>query len=114
MIIRTPRRGVAVGALVLGLLAAGVGTAHAGGNGQQINYYSHDATGQCTSGRNQNGVAVRNCTTFDRIGGNPDQGYFWVGPVTITWMRKAGFTQHSTCVVPKQQPSDFFTCYQPK
>ncbi|MGH3765671.1 MAG: hypothetical protein ACRDTX_11075 [Pseudonocardiaceae bacterium] len=81
-------------------------------NGLQINYYSHDASEQCTTGKNQNGVMVSNCTQL-RKGSNPDQGYWWVGPVTITWYHPDHSSIASTCVVPKSQDGDSFTCYEP-
>jgi hypothetical protein len=102
----------ALGVVSCGLLEVGAGTAWAGTNGQQINYYSHYAYVQCTSGTNQNGDKVQNCTQL-RIGSNPDQGYWWVGPVTITWHRSDGTDISSTCNVPKSQEADFFTCYEP-
>jgi hypothetical protein len=101
----------ALGVVVCGLLGAGAGTAWASSNGQQINYYSHDAIGQCTKG-NQSGKNVQNCTQL-RIGSNPDQGYWWVGPVAITWYRYDHSTITSTCDVPKGQNGDFFNCYEP-
>jgi hypothetical protein len=81
-------------------------------NGLQINYYSHDANEQCTTGKNQNGDTVRNCTSL-HSGSNPDQGYWWVGPVTITWYRSDHSYITSTCDVPKSQDGDSFICYEP-
>jgi hypothetical protein len=81
-------------------------------NGLQINYYSHDANEQCTTGKNQNSDTVRNCTQL-RTGANPDQGYWWVGPVTITWYHTDHSYVASTCDVPKSQDGDSFTCYEP-
>jgi len=101
-----------LGIVACGLLEAGAGTAWAGNNGQQINYYSHYAYIQCSAGTNQNGGNVRNCTQL-RIGSNPNQGYWWVGPVNITWHRPRGTEISSTCNVPKSQDADFFTCYEP-
>ncbi|MGH3874280.1 MAG: hypothetical protein ACRDSR_22735 [Pseudonocardiaceae bacterium] len=94
------------------LLEAGAGTASAGTNGQQVNYYSHYSYAQCTTGTNQNGADIRNCTQL-RIGSNPDQGYWWVGPVSITWYHPDHSHGTSTCDVPASQDSDFFTCYEP-
>lgn len=94
------------------LLEAGVGTALAGSNGQQISYYSQYAHAQCTTGKNQSGENIKNCTQL-QIGSNPSQGYWWVGPVGITWYRANNSTIQSTCRVPLQQNGDFFDCYEP-
>jgi hypothetical protein len=104
----------ALSVLTVGLLSVGTGAAWAGSNGQQINYYSHDAIGQCTEGNNQDGQNVRSCTTFDKTGGNTDEGHWWVGPVNITWNRVAGGPVRSTCNVPRRQSADFYTCYEPR
>jgi hypothetical protein len=98
-----------LGALACGLLGAGAGTASAGTNGQQINYYSHYAYAQCTTGKNQSNETTRNCTQL-RIGSNPDQGYFWVGPVTIIWYHTDHTYTSSPCDIPISQTSDSFTC----
>jgi hypothetical protein len=101
----------------LGFVACGMlgitGTALAGNNGQQINYYSHSAYKQCSTGANQNDQPIRNNCTSLHSGSNPDQGYWWVGPVTITWYRTNGTYVQSTCNVPQQQNGDFFNCYEP-
>lgn len=104
----------AVAVVTIGLLGAAVGTAEAGSDGQQINYYSHDATGQCTQGANQQGRTATTCTTFTTAGSNANQGYFWVGVVTITWKRPNGSTVSSTCNIPKSYNGDFYTCHEPK
>lgn len=100
-----------LGVVASGLLEAGAGAALAGSNGQQINYYSQYADAQCTTGKNQSGENIKNCTQL-QIGSNPSQGYWWVGPVSITWHRVNGTVQ-STCRVPLQQNGDFFDCYEP-
>lgn len=103
-----------LGAVGCGLLGAGARTATAGTNGQQINYYNHDSYGQCTTGKNQEGTTVSNCTSFAVQGSNKDEGYWWVGPVSITWHKNDHVsTVHSTCNVPKNSNSDFFNCYEP-
>ncbi len=101
-----------LGIVVGGLLGTGAGTALAGSNGQQINYNSHHAHSQCTAGKNQRGENVKNCTQL-QMGANPNQGYWWIGPVSITWYRANSSTAQSTCRVPEQQKEDFFTCYEP-
>jgi hypothetical protein len=103
---------VTLGAVACGLLGGGAGTALAGSNGQQINYYSHVADGECTTGTNQSGNNITNCLGL-RQGSNPDQGYWWVGPVSITWHRLDGSKVTSTCDVPREQNGDFFNCYEP-
>jgi hypothetical protein len=50
----------------------GTGTASAGTNGQQINYYSYDADAQCTAGTNQNNQITQICTSL-RTGSNLNQ-----------------------------------------
>lgn len=103
-----------LGVVAFSLLGTGAGTATAGTNGQQINYYSHDAYRQCTTGKNQDGTTVKNCTDFAVVSGsNRDEGYWWIGPVDITWYKVDGSTVQSTCNVPKSSNSDFFTCYEP-
>lgn len=99
-----------LGVVACGLL--GAGTAAAGTNGQQINYYSHQAVKQCTTGTNQSGAKVKNCTELRQGGPNLDRGYWWVGRVSIEWYR-TGSTVSSTCDVPKKQNEDFFNCYEP-
>ncbi|MGH3836435.1 MAG: hypothetical protein ACRDSF_12145 [Pseudonocardiaceae bacterium] len=99
-----------LGIVTCGLL--GAGTASAGTNGQQINYYSHYSYAQCTVGTNQNGESIQNCTQL-RIGSNPDQGYWWIGLVDITWYHSDRSHVSSTCGVPKSQDGDYFTCYEP-
>lgn len=94
------------------LLVSGAGTASAGSNGQQINYYSHTAYGQCTTGYNQNDQYTQNCTYLES-GPNLDYGYWWVGGVDITWYNDDGSTVNSTCNVPRSMNGDFYTCYQP-
>lgn len=102
-----------LGAVACGLL--GAGTASAGTNGQQINYYSHHSYGQCTTGKNQEGKSISNCTSFAApAGSNKDEGYWWVGQVNITWYNiDHRSTAHSTCDVPKNYSGDFFNCYEP-
>lgn len=95
-----------------GLLGVGAGTALAGNNGQQINYYSQYAHAQCTTGKNQEGKSIERCTQL-QMGSNPNSGYWWVGPVNITWHRANNNTVQSTCRVPQQQNGDFFDCYEP-
>jgi hypothetical protein len=102
----------ALGIVGSGLLGAGAGTALAGSSGQQINYYSHDAYSQCTTGTNQNGDRIGSCTSL-RQGSNPDQGHFWVGRANIIWYRTDNSTVQSSCSVPKAQNDDFFDCYEP-
>ncbi len=102
-----------LGVVACGLLGAGVGTATAGTNGQQITYYNHDSYGQCTTGTSQEGTNIRNCTTFTVIGSNKDEGYWWVGPVSITWYKNDHSTVQITCTVPKNQSGDSFSCYEP-
>lgn len=79
-----------LGIAACGLLGAGAGTATAGTNGQQIIYYNHNSYGQCTTGTNQNGKIIRNCSTFAVQGSNKDEGYYWVGRVNITWYKNGG------------------------
>ncbi len=102
----------ALGVVACGLLEVGAGTARAGTNGQQINYYSRHAYVQCTKGTNQSGNNIRNCTQL-RIGSNPHRDYWWVGPVDITWHRPGPTDISSTCSVPKSQDPDFVTCPEP-
>lgn len=102
----------ALGVVACGLLEVGAGTARAGTNGQQINYYNHYAYVQCTTGTNQRGDRIQNCTQL-RIGSNPHRGYWWVGLVTITWHRPGRVDISSTCSVPKLQDTDFVTCHGP-
>ncbi len=102
----------ASGTVACGLLGVGAGTASAGVNGQQINYYSRHSYAQCTTGANQNGDTIRNCTQL-RIGSNPNQGYWWVGQVAITWYHPDHTYASSICTVPKSQDGDSFTCYEP-
>lgn len=101
-----------LGVVSCGMLGA-TGAALAGSNGQQINYYSHQAYQQCSTGANQNGQLIRNNCTSLHSGSNPDQGYYWVGPVTITWYLANGTSTQSTCNVPQQQNSDYSNCYEP-
>jgi hypothetical protein len=101
-----------LGVVASGLLTAGAGTALAGSNGQQVNYYSRFAHAQCTTGKSQGGENIKNCTQL-QMGANPAQGIWWVGPVSITWYRANNSTAQSTCHVPPQQNEDFFTCYEP-
>jgi hypothetical protein len=102
----------ALGVVTCGMVGT-TGTAFAGSNGQQINYYSHDANKQCSTGTNQDGKLIQNNCTSLRSGSNPDQGYYWVGPVTITWYRTNGTHTQSACDVPRQQKGDSFSCYEP-
>lgn len=117
MISNWHRKGLTVPA-TLGVVACALlgsaGTASAGGNGQQIIYYAHHAYGQCTEGNNQNGGYIRNCTSSFHQGSNPDQGYWWIGTVQITWYRPGGSTVQSTCPIPQSQAGDFVTCYEPQ
>lgn len=109
-----------LGALTCGLLGTGAGTASAetpgtasaGINGQQINYYSNYAYAQCTIEKVQNGGTMRRCTQL-RTGSNLDQGQRWIGKVTIYWFRPDHTYIPSTCDVPQSQDSDFVTCYEP-
>lgn len=103
-----------LGVVACGQLVTGAGIAVAGTNGQQINYYNHDSYGQCTTGKNQEGKNKTNCTSFTVQGSNKDEGYWWVGPVKITWYKNGNRgTVQSTCNVPKNQNGDFFNCYEP-
>ncbi|MGH3885028.1 MAG: hypothetical protein ACRDSZ_00400 [Pseudonocardiaceae bacterium] len=101
-----------LGVVASGLLGAGSGTALAGSNGQQISYYSQYANAQCTTGKNQIGENIKNCTQL-QLGSNPSHDYWWVGSVSITWYRVNNSTAQSTCDVPLQQNGDFFDCYEP-
>lgn len=94
------------------LLGVGIGTASAGTNGQKINYYNRHAYGQCTTGMNQNGETVQNCTQL-RIGSNPAQDYWWVGQVRITWYYTDNSYAPTTCKVPRSQDGDYVTCRDP-
>lgn len=102
-----------LGVVACGVLGVvGAGTATAGTNGQHISYYSRSAYAQCTTGRNQNGDNVQNCTQLSP-GHNLDEGYWWVGPVGIIWDNSDGSRVSSTCNVPKSQEGDSFTCHEP-
>lgn len=101
-----------LGAVACGLLGAGPGTASAGTNGQQINYYSHYAYAQCTTGTNPDGNTSQICTRL-HIGDNLDQNGLWVGPVTITWYHPDHTYIASKCNVPKSQDEAFFRCEEP-
>lgn len=94
------------------LLGVGAGTASAGDNGQKINYHGRDAYGQCTTGKNQKNETVRNCTQL-RTGSNPDQSYWWVGEVGITWHYVDNSYIQTICKIPKTQKNDYVTCYDP-
>lgn len=101
-----------LGIVTCGLLGVGAGTASAGAHGQKINYYSRYAGVQCTTGANQNSETVRRCTDL-RIGSNLDQGFLWVGPVTIIWYYPDHTYLRSSCEVPESQATDYTTCYDP-
>lgn len=102
-----------LGIVACGLLGAGAGTASAGTNGQKIDYYGRSAYGQCTTGINQNSETVRNCTQL-HIGSNPDQKYWWVGQVRITWYYTDNSYAQTICDVPKdKQDGDYVTCNDP-
>jgi hypothetical protein len=102
----------ALGVVACGLLEVEAGPAWAGTNGQQINYYSHYAYVQCTTGTNQYGNSTQSCTQL-RIGSTLHRGYWWVGPVNVTWYRPGRIEIPSACSVPKMQDADFVTCHEP-
>lgn len=102
-----------LGMVTCDLLGVGAGKASAGNNGQKINYYSHYAYAQCTTGTNQNGEAVRSCTQL-HFGANSDQSYLWVGKVRINWYYANSTYSPTDCDVPKSKPdSDYVACYDP-
>lgn len=102
-----------LGVVACGALGGvGAGTAAAGTNGQHISYHSRSAYAQCTTGRNQSGDNVQNCTQLSP-GRNLDEGYWWVGRVGIIWDNLDGSRVSSTCNVPKSQEGDSYDCHQP-
>lgn len=102
-----------LGVVACALADSGAGTAAAGTNGQHINYHSRNARGQCTTGTNQNGQIVQNCTLL-HAGENPDHDYWWVGTVNINWYDTDDRYVSSTCDVPKSNDNgDFIDCSEP-
>lgn len=104
--------GTALGITVCSLLTTG--TASAGSNGQRINYYSRYAASQCTTGANQKKEIVSGHCAMLNAGSNPDQDYWWVGEVRITWYYPDNSYSRTACIIPKsQQDGDYTTCYDP-
>lgn len=104
--------GTVLGITVCSLL--GAGTASAGPNGQKINYYSRYAVSQCTTGMNQKSEIISGHCTALNAGSNPDQDYWWVGEIRITWHYPDNSYTRTAHIVPKSQPDgDYVTCYDP-
>lgn len=105
-----------LGAVVAyGLLGIGTGTASAGTNGQQIDYYvsSEYTDAQCTTGKNGQGQKVRVCTSL-HTGSNLNKKFLWIGSVNIIWHHDYdGSTASSTCEVPQSQSDDSVRCSEP-
>jgi hypothetical protein len=100
------------------LVALLPGSAHAGGNGQQLKLcpdsprFSYGTA--IALGHNQNGDWVMsptvqlgdgtNAGNFSTAGCVLLSGWWWKGDVYITWLSTSGFSQRTICNVPTWNP----------
>ncbi|MGW5423136.1 hypothetical protein [Streptomyces sp. NPDC003943] len=100
------------------LCVLGSGTASAGSNGQQIEFYDQrgDVYSVFLYGTNQNGQTVAGCFNTPNTD-NYLSGWWWKGDLRITWYPQSGCNgtaiepSPETFTIPVSQASDWYKIY---
>jgi len=84
-------------------------TVYAGSKGQQLELKSNPSTTFTVTGNNQRGETVTKSFRTAMSGTVKTNGYWWVGPVTVTVIGLGGLYKTCYANVPLSQRSDYYT-----